>query len=348
MQLLPPIPPVAVWALIIASTMPAADPATDAKQGDASDPQAQVQPPADERYKIGPGDVLDIRVFDKPELSRPTVRVDGAGVIRMPLLDEDIEASCRTEAELAAEIQDRYKILLVEPHVDVFVVKYSSQPVAVTGAVLQPSSFQLERRVRLRELLTLAGGPKEEAGAYIQILRDENAPVCESEASDALPVMVEVGDEPAFELPPTEAGMVTVELQALMRGIQGANPYIRPGDLVNVPPADHVFVVGNVYKPSTLPLTEPLTLSRAIAMAGGILPQTNRDKVRIIRRDPETLANSQMVFNLKDIERTEGLDPTLQAGDIVQVSRSGAKIFLRTMMMASAQMSVWLPLTIIR
>src|SRR5687767_9883985 len=54
----------------------------------------------DERYRIGAGDVLDIRVFNRPQLSREAVRVDGRGMIRMPLIEEEIQALCLTEGEL--------------------------------------------------------------------------------------------------------------------------------------------------------------------------------------------------------------------------------------------------------
>src|SRR5574341_1237856 len=63
----------------------------------------------DTRYRIGPGDVLDVRVARAPELSRDAVRVDQGGNIRMPMLDEEIPAACLTEAELAQSIAKLYR-----------------------------------------------------------------------------------------------------------------------------------------------------------------------------------------------------------------------------------------------
>src|ERR1700730_12272308 len=60
--------------------------------------------PPDDRYRIGIGDVLDIRVFNKPQFSRDSVRVDSHGMIRMPLIREEIQAAYHTEEELAKEI----------------------------------------------------------------------------------------------------------------------------------------------------------------------------------------------------------------------------------------------------
>src|SRR5437588_13064389 len=71
------------------------------------------QPPpvatGDARYRIGPGDVLEVRVARAPELSRDMVRVDQSGMIRMPMLDVDIPAACLTEPELAQNIAKLYR-----------------------------------------------------------------------------------------------------------------------------------------------------------------------------------------------------------------------------------------------
>src|SRR5512132_1837850 len=63
---------------------------------------------ADDRYRIGPGDVLDIRIFNRPNLSREAVRVEGNGMIRMPLIENEIQAACRTEGELGKAIAQGY------------------------------------------------------------------------------------------------------------------------------------------------------------------------------------------------------------------------------------------------
>src|SRR5437870_4114128 len=100
---------------------------------------------ADTRYRIGPGDVIEVRVARAPELSREAVRVDQSGMIRMPMLDLDIPAACLTEAELAQNIAKLYKKYKNDPHVEVFVKEYQSQPVAVIGAVRGPAQFKLQR-----------------------------------------------------------------------------------------------------------------------------------------------------------------------------------------------------------
>src|SRR5258705_10511447 len=95
-------------------------------------------PQANSHYVVGIGDVLDIRVFGRPQLTRDAVRVDARGKIRMPLLENEIQALCRTEAGLAADIATQYLKYVRRPQVDVFIREYNSQPVAAVGAVIQP------------------------------------------------------------------------------------------------------------------------------------------------------------------------------------------------------------------
>src|ERR1700741_4285216 len=144
------------------------------------------QQPADDRYRIGAGDVLDIRIYNRPQLSREAVRVEGSGMIRMPLIDTEIQAACRTEGELAKDISTRYARYYRNLQVDVFIKEYHSRQVAIIGAVNDQSRFELQRRVRLLELLTYAKGPAPKAGQTINIVHSTNASSCtqESQADD--------------------------------------------------------------------------------------------------------------------------------------------------------------------
>src|SRR5678815_5403720 len=128
----------------------------------------------DDRYRIGPGDVLDIRIYNRPQLSREAVRVEGSGMIRMPLIENEIQAVCLTEGELAKEISSRYARYYKNLQVDVFIKEYHSKQVAVIGAVNEQSRFELQRRVRLLELLTYAKGPSAKAGQTINIVHSSN------------------------------------------------------------------------------------------------------------------------------------------------------------------------------
>jgi polysaccharide biosynthesis/export protein len=296
---------------------------------------SQVNFGSDDRYRIGPGDVLDIRVFNKPQFSRDAVRVDGRGMIRMPLIQREIQAACHTEAELAREITTLYLEYLRNPQVDVFIRDYQSQPVAVLGAVRVPSRFQLQRKVRLLELLSHVGGPTDNAGRVVQIVHTATTPtICEESGQPA-------SDE-------SEASALdNYKLSDTMMGEEKANPYVRPGDIVNIPEAEQAFVVGNVLRPAAISLKDPITVSRAIAMSGGTMPDTKSDRVRIVRQPPGSATKTEIFVDLKAIDKHKAEDVVLQAGDIVDVPTSGGKRLLRSLIGAVVPSIAQLPVRVI-
>jgi polysaccharide export outer membrane protein len=289
---------------------------------------------SDDRYRMGPGDILDIRVFNRPLLSREAVRIDGRGVIRMPLIEGDIHAACLTEAELAEEIATRYLKYLRNPQIAVFVKEFQSQPVAVIGAVNSPGRFKLQRQVKLLELLTFANGPADRAGQTLQIIHSGDLSLCEKTAT-ANPDDVVASSFDSYKLSDT------------LRGEDRANPYVRPGDIISLPDADQIYVVGNVYQPKAIALKEPITVSRAIAMAGGEQRDTKRDRVRIVRQLPGSTTKHEIYVDLKAIEKRQGEDVALQPNDIVDVPTSAGKSLLRSLMGTVVPMVSQLPTRVI-
>jgi polysaccharide export outer membrane protein len=274
--------------------------------------------PADTRYRIGPGDVLEVRVARAPELSRDSVRVDQGGMIRMPMLDVDIPAACLTEGELAQNIAKLYLKYKNDPHVDVFVKDFQSQPVAVIGAVRGPAQFKLQRPVRLSELLSFVGGPTDAAGQTVQVIHTGGPSLCEK------------GQSPSVD--DDTSGFVSYKLSDTLHAVPEANPFVRPGDLIQVPNADQVFVLGNVLKPSAIPMKEALTVSKAIAIAGGTAPSTKKDKVRILRQLPGSTKKQEIYVDLTAIEKNKAEDVALVANDVVDVPISGTKSILRSLL----------------
>lgn len=285
--------------------------ATNATQAEVVKPGAD----EDERYRIGPGDVLDIRVFNRPNISREAVRVEGNGMIRMPLIDTEIQAACKSEGELAKEIATRYTKFYRNPQVDVFVKEYHSKQVAILGAVNEQSRFELQRRIRLLELLTYAKGPTPKAGQTINIVRSPPPLACEKATSEDV-----------------TAAFSSYKLSDTLRGDPKANPYIEQGDIITLPEADQVYVVGNVLTPLTIQLSEPITVSRALAMAGGLKQDTKKDKIRIVRQEPGSATKKELFIDISAIEKKRAEDITLVANDIVDVPTSGTKSFLRSLM----------------
>jgi polysaccharide export outer membrane protein len=270
---------------------------------------------AEARYRIGPGDVIDIRVFNKPQFSRDAVKVDQRGMIRLPLINE-VQAACRTDDELAAELTSRLKEYLRSPEVTVQIKEYLSEPVAVQGAVRSPSRFQLQRRVRLLELLTFVNGPTDNAGRTIQIVHAGSLARCEPGRMDE-----------------ADSNQVNYyQLAETLRGNPTANPYVEAGDIVSIAVADQVYVIGNVIHPTSIALTDPMTVSRAIAMAGGPALDTKKSEIRIIRQTPGSIDKKEIVVDLDAINKHRAADVVLMANDIVEVPASGSKRIFRSLL----------------
>jgi polysaccharide export outer membrane protein len=270
--------------------------------------------PQDDRYRIGPGDVIDIRIYNRPQLSRDAVRVEGNGMIRMPLIENEIQAACLTEGELAKEISTRYAKYYKNLQVDIFIKEYHSKQVAIIGAVNEQSRFELQRRVRLLELLTYAKGPSAKAGQTINIVHSTAVSPCkQTDDTD------------------TAAAFSSYKLSDVLLGDPKSNPYLDAGDIVTLPEADQVYVVGNVFMPLTIALKEPITLTRAIAMAGGLKQDTRKDKIRILRQEPGTTIRKEITVDLSAIEKKSSEDLALAPNDIIDVPTSAGKSFLRSL-----------------
>lgn len=260
----------------------------------------------DNRYRIGPGDLLTITTLGYTELSAEA-RVDTKGMILLPMIEGSIQASCYTEGELAQEIAKRYLKYLKQPDVRVFVKEFG-QMVAVIGAVNAPGRFQLQRRVQLLELLAYVNGPSDKAGRTVQIIHAGYAPPC-STANDG------ATDD-------TDSPFVALKLSDVMRGSEKANPFLEPGDIVTVPEADQYYVIGNVAKPAAYPVKDGVTVAQAILLAGGTLPDTNTKKVRIVRNSADG-KKTELFVDLKAVAREQTAELILQPNDIVEVPRAG-------------------------
>jgi len=292
-------------------------------------PVASPATESDDRYRIGPGDVLDIRIFNRANLSRDAVRVEGNGMIRMPLIDSEIQAACKTEGELAKEIAGKYTKFYRNPQVDVFIKEYRSKQVAIIGAVNDQSRFELQRRVRLLDLLSYAKGPTAKAGQTINIVHSAQGSLCRTAGDDT------------FE------AFSTYRLSDTLRGDPKANPYLEAGDVITLPEADQIYVVGNVYTPLTIPLKEPITLSRAVAMAGGVKQDSKKDKIRIVRQEPGSSARKEIMVDLSAIEKKRAEDVALVANDIIEVQTSSGKALLRSLIGGAGQSISSLPIRVV-
>ena len=270
-------------------------------------------------YRLGPGDVIDVLVAKNPLMSRDNVHINNAGQILLPLIPQEIQAACRTEKELAQAIAAQYRHYLHNPQVFVALREINAQPVAVIGSVNAPGRFQLQRPVRLLELLTFVNGPSPTAGRTIQVIHNPQLAHC------AMPADLEAATAPENEV-------VVYELEKTLQAQEDSNPFAQAGDIIRLIEAEQVqaYVIGNVRTPLAVNLRDPVTLTEALARAGGVLPESNLEKVIISRQTPKTRQKTQIIVNLKAINRHQQDDILLQPNDIIEVpGASGGKKFLR-------------------
>lgn len=147
-------------------------PIRDPSAARAADTLAATMTPAQNDYKIGPLDVLDISVFQAPELSK-TVEVAGNGTVELPLLGE-IPVAGKSAYELQRELNSRFGAkYLQNPQVTVSVKQFNSSRVIVSGAVKNPGVFPYKGETLL-QFVTMAGGIASEGNSMVLVLRQSN------------------------------------------------------------------------------------------------------------------------------------------------------------------------------
>ena len=246
-------------------------------------------------YKIGRQDLLDISVFGVDELDQ-TVRVADDGSITMPLLGTlSVSGLTRTELEqsIARLLAERY---VRNPQVTVFVKEYTSKQIAVSGAVKKPGTYEMLGRKTLLEMISMAGGLDSDFGKQIIIFRQNNDGTTER---------------------------LSVDVKRLVYAADPAlNITIAPNDIIYIPAVEkiRIFVSGAVRNPNLyeVPRDEPVTLLKAITLAGGTTDRAAEKKVQIMRTE-EDGSRVTLVVNLKQIKRGKAEDPILHPDDIVLI-----------------------------
>lgn len=289
-----------------------------------------------ENYRVGPGDIIDVVVSKNDTLSRNGLRVSNKGTIQLPMLDNDVPAACLTERQLADEIKEKYKKYLVSPYVNVTVREFNSNPVAVIGAVNSPGRFQLQRPVRIAELLTFVNGPSTSAGRTIEIMRNSSRPYCDE---SKLVIPEDGGEE-----------LLTLTLADAFKGGESANPLVRAGDIIRIAEAGQMnaYIQGNVKSSAVINLKDPVSLSQAIAMAGGVTSGAQIEKIRIRRQISGSINREEIFVNLKEINKGVRDDVLLQANDIIEVpGPTGVKKVFQDLFRSVVPMVTQLPTRVI-
>lgn len=215
---------------------------------------------SDPGYLLGPDDEVKIAIFGQPDLSTTTrIKEDGSVVLA---LVGPVSARGKTTGQLAQAIAGEYASggFLAKPSVSVEVSDYVSRSVTVLGNVPQAGNYPLDRGYTVASMLAKAGGSTT-AGANAVILT-----------------------------PADGSGAVRISLADMSAG---ASRQLNPGDILFVPPAEKVYVYGQVQQPGAFSYVPGQTYRQALALAGGptLAGSTKRIKVR---RDGKELVEANL------------------------------------------------------
>jgi len=256
-------------------------------------PAESTGPPgdADAGYIVGPEDLIEVNVFELPEL-KTTTRVLGDGTISLPLLGV-VRAAGLTSQGLETRLRDLLEArFLLNPQVSVDVTEHRSSLISVIGAVSKPGTYEMIGPRTVVQMISEAGGLTKEYGSQILVLRR------------------------------TATGSERLELdleELIIRGNPELNLAVAPGDIINVPidRPIYVYVDGAVKSPGQIEgkVSRPITLLQAVARAGGLTERANLRGVHVLRKQADG-SQKRIPVDLKDIRKGKADELLLQEGDV--------------------------------
>jgi len=251
---------------------------------------------------IGAGDLVEMSVFDTPELSGK-LRVSNTGDITLPLVGSLHVAGLKAD-DMQKLIRQKFMDggFLKDPQVTVFVAEYATQGVSVLGEVKNPGIYPAFGAHNLMDYISLAGGLTQLAGTNITIARGGH---------------------------PDKPEHVKISASAAPEPLN--NPNILPGDSIFVEKTGLVYVIGEVGRPGGFPMDhdDHLTILQAIALAQGTTYTAAKGSTKIIRTTPQ--GHQEIPVDLKKILASKAVDELLQDNDILFVPSSAAKATLKNM-----------------
>ena len=263
---------------------------------------------------LGAGDQIVLHVVDMEELSDKPLRIDPNGYVDLPLAGR-IEASGLTMEQFKESLAAKLSKYIDSPQISLNLTDDQSRPVSVVGSVAAPGVHQLQGPKRLIEVISLAGGVKADAGSRVIVTREQKW--------GPLPLANAKVD------PGTGVLTGSVSLDELMSSKNPAdNIEVQPNDVISIPKAETVYVVGNVRKAGGFQLSshESITVLQAVTLAEGLDRDAKAGGARILRPRPGGDGRPQEIpVDIKAIFAGKAPDVPLFGNDIVFVPNSSFK-----------------------
>jgi len=264
-------------------------------------------------YLLGPDDQLEISGPELTDASNKPVRVDGDGNIQVPLVGR-VHVADLTAPQAEQKLNKLLSTYIREPQAVVNVVEVRSQPVSVLGAVNTPGVHQVQGRKTLLEMLALAGGIRPDAGYSVRITRE-----------------MEWGCLPLPGAQRDASGQFSVAQVNLKKILEARDPeeniQIFPHDVISIPKAEMVYVIGEVRRSGGFVLGEHQSISvlQALSLAEGLNTTADARHARILRLKLEADQREEMSVNVKDVLNGKKPDVPLQGNDILFIPGSTGK-----------------------
>jgi len=268
---------------------------------------AQTVPQSDVFERIHVGDFIEIDVIGSIE-DDWRGKIDDSGIIsNYPLLKNPIDVLCLTTRQVEALLLVQLKEVIRNAKVEVKVLDRSERPlVTVSGAVSNPKRFRVLRPTSLQEVIVLVGGLNEESDGSVEIIRRASLGCTDKPSSNNADLQV-----------------IRFSLDDIIGNREGAIIPITAGDIVTVKKAGFVTIIGGVRNPQQIRMKSKMTVSRAVAAAGGMTKGADISKIRVYRLSGSTTEILQL--NLKPSVKDGNLDIELRAGDVIEVPIRGRK-----------------------
>jgi polysaccharide export outer membrane protein len=269
--------------------------------------------PAPAPYILGPDDQVVIRVLDSDDVGPGPFRIDKRGYINVPLAGH-IQAAGLAVDDLEAAIAARLKDYLQNPVVTVSISEFRSQPVSVLGAVNTPGVHQIRGSKTLFESISEAGGLKTEAGDSIRLTRRK-----------------EFGEIPLSGARLDSTAQYFVAEVTVKSVIEGRSPQeniqVKPYDVISVPRAEMVFVIGCVKRPGAFVLSERKDMSvlQALSMAEGLDRLAAPSNAKVLRTTDTGTSRTEIEVDVKKILSGKSPDIKMVANDILFIPNGAAK-----------------------
>lgn len=284
-------------------------------------------------YLLGPDDQLDISGPELTDLANKPVRIDGEGNIQVPLAGS-VHVAGLTVQQTQEQLDKVLRTYIRHPQVVVTVVEVRSQPVSVLGAVNTPGVHQVQGRKTLLEMLSLAGGMRPDAGYSIRITRE-----------------LEWGCLPLPSAQLDTSGRYSVAKVNVKKIMEAKDPeeniQIFPHDVISVPKAEMVYVIGEVRRSGGFVLGEHQSISvlQALSLAEGLSGTADTGHAKILRLKKDADEREELPVDVKSVLKGKKPDVPLQGNDILFIPGStGKKAALRALeatIQAGTGMAIW-------